>query len=386
MPDFRGLSAGRFGGQSEAIKPHNERSNTMTTLTRANAEWSRRPADERYNSLESLHAAAVHLFELTKESRPVVTRDLRTVVGDNGEVLLQGSTGAQARMTNWSFGQVARAAGAPASYLETLPAEMVPPLLNHGLAKVEESSRSKLLFKQNGDFVLRALTSPSYARIHHADITSRLLRLQAESGWQPAPAAFDGSRGLYLGDRDMFAFMVDSERRIFETAPGGGLSRGFFVSQSDVGSAAFNVSTFSYEYICGNHRVWGAKMLGEINIRHVGSAADKAFSQMSVELKKYAESSAAEEEAHIASCRAYELGDSKDAVLDRIFGLRIPILSRKVAALAYDKAESRVDWYGSPRSAWGFAGGLTEIARDLPNADDRHALDKAAGKVMAIAF
>jgi hypothetical protein len=33
----------------------------------------------------------------------------------------------------------------------------------------------------------------------------------------------------------------------------------------------------------------------------------------------------------------------------------------------------------------GYAGGLTEIARDLPNASDRYALDCAATKVMQMA-
>lgn len=40
----------------------------------------------------------------------------------------------------------------------------------------------------------------------------------------------------------------------------------------------------------------------------------------------------------------------------------------------------------SARTAWGYAAGLTEIARDLPNANDRHALDVAATKVMEMAF
>jgi hypothetical protein len=83
---------------------------------------------------------------------------------------------------------------------------------------------------------------------------------------------------------------------------------------------------------------------------------------------------------------AHELGKDKDEVLDRIFGLRVAGLTQKVIAAAYDRAEEQADRYGSPRNVWGFTGGLTEIARDLPNADERVALDRAAGKVMQIAF
>jgi excisionase family DNA binding protein len=43
--------------------------------------------------------------------------------------------------------------------------------------------------------------------------------------------------------------IADSNRRIFETLPGGGLSRGFFVWNSEVGAASFGIQTFFYEYV-----------------------------------------------------------------------------------------------------------------------------------------
>lgn len=184
----------------------------------------------------------------------------------------------------------------------------------------------------------------------------------------------------------MFCFLVDNERRIFERGPGGGLGRGFFVWNSEVGAASFGIMTFLYEYICGNHRVWGASGVAELRLRHVGNADERAFRDMSFELRKYADSSATELEAQIQSARDFSLGGTKEEVLDKVFGLRLPQLSRKRIAEAQLVAETREDWYGSPRSAWGLAGGITEIARDLPFADERVALDRAAGKVMQLAF
>jgi hypothetical protein len=72
-------------------------------------------------------------------------------------------------------------------------------------------------------------------------------------------------------------------------------------------------------------------------------------------------------------------------VLDAVFKM-VGNLSRKRIGEAYDLAEQRTAWYGNPNTAWGLAGGLTEIVRDLPNADERHLLDKAAGKVMEMSF
>src|SRR5262249_25623739 len=124
----------------------------------------------------------------------------------------------------------------------------------------------------------------------------------------------------------------------------------------------------------------------ELRIRHIGDADDRAFRELSFELRKYADSSASEDEARIEHARTLELGRTKDEVLDKVFGLRIPVLSRKRIAESYQRAELHSDWYGSPRSVWGMVNGITEVARDMPYADERVNLDRAAGKVLQIAF
>lgn len=358
----------------------------MTTLMRASNEWSRRAPDERFGSLQDMHNKAMD-YATNAAGTTVKVRDLHASVLD-GEVILNGSEERTANLTNWAFGQLATKAEAPASYLRTLPAVLAADCLNNGLARAAVGDDAKLLFKREADDTLtaRAITSDRYARIWNADITARLLEMEKIGPWQPAPAAFDGARGLYLSDRDMFAFMVDNDRRIFEKGPGGGLSRGFFAWNSEVGAASFGIMTFLYEWVCGNHRVWGAREVKEVRLRHVGSANDKAFSTMALELKEYADSSATEDEAKIERMRTIEIGANKDEVLDALFKLRIPALTKKTAALSYAKAEEHADWYGSPRTVWGIAGGMTEVARDLPNADERVALDRAAARVMEVAF
>ncbi len=246
----------------------------MTTLTKAFNQWATRPADERFSSLDALHAAVKHHRDVATEAESVPFDSLRVAVEQrNGDdpphPILIGRAGVPAQFTHWSFGQFARKAGAPAEYLRQLPAALAADNLNHGIAQTNriyerendnEEKTVKLLFAKNGDVTLRAMTSDKYTRIWNVDITARLQRLvQQRPEWQPAPAAFDGSRGLYASDRDVFAFLVDNDRRIFETEKGGGLGRGFFVENSEVGDASFKITTFWYEYICGNHRVWGAK-------------------------------------------------------------------------------------------------------------------------------
>jgi hypothetical protein len=358
----------------------------MTTLTAATKQWSDRPADERYKSLEDLHNAVNTFRAQSKEAPHVPYASLRTEASGD-DVLLVGKSNVPSKMTHWAFGQLAQRVSFPADPLRGLPPTLAAQVLNHKLSVMDRGSQCNLLLHANGGYLVRALTSERYTRIWNNDITSRLIALtQQAPEWQPAPAAFDGSRGLYASDHDMFAFLVDNNRRIFEKSPGGGLGRGFFVANSEVGAASFWIMTFFYEYVCGNHRVWGASNVTELKIRHTGTADDRAFHMLRGELKKYAEGSAADDEAKVEKAMTLQLGKNKDEVLNKVFGLRVPALTKGVISDGYDRAVKHADWYGSPRTVWGLTGGITEVARDMPFTDDRVAVERATGKLMQVAF
>ena len=363
-------------------------------LMQASRQWSSRPADQRFTSLTDLHAAVVHHREVAAEQKGVALRNLRVTTEQDGSgivhpVLGTNTTDKTAKFTHFSFGQLARRVGAPASYLRNLSAGLASANLNEGIRKgvADDASDNTMLFAQNGELVLRAITSDKYTRIWNSDVTSRLIKLTEDAPeWQPAPAAFDGSRGLYASEKDIFAFMVDDDRRIFETLPGGGLSRGFFISNSEVGDASFSLTTFLYQYVCGNHMVWGAQGVKNIRIPHIGDADTRAFRNITVELRKYANESAAADEAKIEKMTRYAFKGTKDEVLDTIFkqiGQAIPKGTIGDAIAIGDKSEDR---YGTPRTVFSIVSGLTEIARDKVNADERVKLEKAAGKVAQIAF
>lgn len=356
-------------------------------LVKASQQWAKRPEDEKFSSLADLHSTCTDYRNCAREAAGVSYGSLR-VQASAGEVELVGKSNVPSRLTNWAFGQISQRIGAPAGYLKQLPPTLAAQNINYGLANnVEPHAKANLLLHQNGGYLVRAFTSDSYTRIWNSDVTARLIRLTEQAPeWQPAPAAFDGSRGLYASDHDMFAFLVDNERRIFEKDPGGGLSRGFFVWNSEVGASSFGIMTFLYEYVCGNHIVWGAKGVQELRIRHTGTADSRAFAQLACELRKYSESSTSELEENITTARRVTLGANKDEVLDAIFRLKIPALTRNVVTEGYELAAKHSDWYGSPRTVWGMVNGLTEVARDIPFADKRVELDRAAGKLMQVAF
>lgn len=363
-------------------------------LMQASRQWASRPADQRFSSLADLHSAVLHHRDVAGEQIGVSIRSLKVTTeqdeaGIVHPVLGTTTTDRTAKFTHFSFGQLARRVGAPASYLRDLSAGLASANMNEGIRKagLEGTSDNTLLFAQNGSLVLRAITSDKYTRIWNSDITSRLIQLTEDAPeWQPAPAAFDGSRGLYASEKDLFAFMVDDDRRIFETLPGGGLSRGFFISNSEVGDASFSLTTFLYQYVCGNHMVWGAQGVKNIRIPHIGDADARAFRKITVELRKYANESAAEDEAKIGRLTRYEFTGTTDEVLDTIFKQIGQAIPKSTLAAGIEIAATSEDRYGNPRSAFAIVSGLTEIARDKVNADERVKLEKAAGKVAQIAF
>lgn len=356
-------------------------------LFKASRQWAERPPDERFRSLNELHDVCT-AYRQVAATATVPYRSLRPVaVGQDDVVLENIGTGAQGALTHWAFGQLCQRAGAPASYLRELPAPLAAECLRSGLGDKQPNEQAQVLVhRPNGGRLIRALTSTEYTRIWNSDVTARLVRLAERGEWQPAPAAMDGSRGLYASDHDLFAFLVDNGRRVFERLPGGGLSRGFFVWNSEVGAASFGVCTFLYEYVCGNHIVWGARGVRELRIRHVGNADARAFGELQAQLREYAEASASDDEAKIQRAMSYTLGKNKEEVLDRIFGLRVPQLSRKRTEEAFERARLHDEWYGDPKTAWGMANGITELAQAVPYTDERVALDRAAGKVLEAAF
>lgn len=383
-------------------------------LFKASQQWSTRPDDERFWTLDEMRNVCKTYADSAKTSS-VPYDKLRAEV-DEGEVKIAGRSGVFARLTHWAFGQMARIAEAPAEYLRRLPATLAVQNLNHGLKAHTQTNQASLLFHSNGDLILRSVTSDMYSRIWNWELIDRLLPLMAQ-GWRVPPAracrpSQAGARqateadvidstyakesglsirigdmiapaGLYASDHDMFVFMVNEDKRI-EDGSDGGLGRGFFVENSEVRASALKITQFLYRFVCGNHIVWGASKVREISIRHVGSADYKAWRHLQMEVKRYSDSSASDLEAKITVARRYEIAKTKDEVLDRLFGLRC--ISRKNLELAYELTEKNEKQDGNPRTAWGMAQGITRLSQESSYMDERTQLDKAATRVIEIAF
>jgi len=396
-------------------------------LFKASHQWAIRPPDERFESLEELHKATA-AYRASAATKEVPFSDLRVEPVD-GEVQLLGKLGIPAKFTHWAFGQLCSKIEAPASYLRDLPATLAAQNLNHGLAKrVKEAvgrGIASLLFHNNGGMLLRALLTDSYERIWNCEVAERLLYLQGQ-GWAPSKPTvrFDGGNpaecqacggsglssseaisnggsnpngtgclhckgtgkalpSLYASDHDLFAFLSNRDITVDEFNSTGAIYRGIIVENSEVGASALKLTRFLYREMCGNHIIWGASDVVDLSVRHIGDARHR-WGRFVAEVRRYSQESVSDLEAKIAKSKTAIIADTKEEVLDALFGKRNIGLSRATLESGYTAVNPEQD--GDPRSKWGIVQGLTRYSQTIPFADKRTVIDKAAGKILDAEF
>lgn len=380
-------------------------------LYEANKQWASRPADERFWGLQDLHQ---HLLSEKNQSasKDVSVSQLRVQSTEN-DLELVGPTGVAVNFTNWSFGQLCRYADSPANYLRGLSPNLAASCLNEGLQKAD-SDNCQVLLRRNGSTHLRAITSTKYTRVWNASIVEALTPA-LDLGWMVPPArpACEDPRarpateqdivpgqekfglsikvgdmiapaGAFAGDRDMFCFLVNPNRVIDDG--NSGLMRGVFVWNSEVGNSAFHIKTFMLENVCGNLICWGASDIRDIKLVHSGKKVLEFSGKLDKQLIAYAEQDTQQEQHLLIAARRTEIAPNQEELVTKLYGMKSLGLSQKTLNDTFMVAKQ---WEHTARSApttvWGFVHGLTRYSQNSPYMDQRHALDRAAGQILAMA-
>ena len=232
---------------------------------------------------------------------------------------------------------------------------------------------------------LAAITSTTYGRIWDAEVALAALDIQARTnGKFYNPKAYDPGTGkpvpsgLYASDRDIFIFMIDGGSML-DAGPRAQLNRGFFLSNSEVGSRTFTVTTFLFNVVCGNHIVWGAQDVREVSIRHNCNAPRRFITEAMPGLLAYSNSSATTEIAKIrkASDFLIEVADREQLVA----WLRARKFTKTEAEETIDFANREE---GDCRTLWQLIQGATAYARGFEHLDARVELETKAGNLMNI--
>src|ERR671919_116696 len=300
---------------------------SAVTAYTAHREWATRPPDERFASVSALYEAA-RVRRARTEERTIETHQVRTAAETDDDLVVREASGHTAPLTHWSFEQLAAIAGAP-------------PVLD--LMADHPAWRLPLGYK---DGVYGAELVPS---------------------------------GAYMGDRDLFLFLVDGNRDLEDPtdASHGGVFRGFILRNSAVGAAALTLDVFLYRAVCGNAIIWGFQHVAGFRRRHIGASIQDAWTTSLDNVRTALDADAAHDRLVLLRATSQELGPTRDAVVDTV--VQRLELSQKHAGEAYDLAEAHET---NPRSVWGYVQGLTRLSQRTPWQDGRFTLDRAAGRLL----
>lgn len=382
-------------------------------LMQANHQWANRPDDQRFLSLLSLND---HMQMLRGKSaaKIVSSRALTAhpVDGDNEALMLTGPNGAPVNVTNWSFGQLAARAGAPAGYLRNIPTALAADCLNYGLHHARDVEKCGVLLTKldtEPSATARAVTGPNYGRIWNSTITAALVKQFGDgvTGKFRVPSEFGvrhcdthkqfeydcidcsdardankvtkQSTTLYGSDRDMWVFLADEVNRIElpnrRNGKTGTLARGFFVSNSEVGASTFILGQFLFDYMCGNHIIWDVEQFQELRIRHTAGAPDKYLEQAAPAILAMSNASSVGMVDMLKSAQAKKVEN-----IDEFLNARF---SRSQTSAI--KAAHMADEQRPIESLWDVSTGITAYARNIQHTDDRVKLEREAGKVLKLA-
>lgn len=372
-------------------------------VTAVSHQWANRPEDQRFLSLSSLRSQVATWAEQSV-SQAVAPADIEAVwdVEDPaGLQLLVG--GAPLSPTNYAFNQVAKLAGAPASYLSELPGALAGINLNYGLQRAEQKQVAAYLLKSDETAAsqIRGITSLKYGRIFDRDVVDVVMGVagdgvgdthwkvpgtidwQSEFGvtYNPEVEITKQNTTLYASDRDMFVFLVDDMHpiEVGKLADGSPdlMFRGFYVWNSEVGQRSFGVATMYLRGVCMNRNLWGVEGFSEVTFRHTSGAPERFSTEAAPMLEQFSDKGTAQLLAGVKAAKAAIVAENGT---ERVEFLRKLGLSEKASLAVVAVAE--IEEGHPPASVWDMAQALSAYARREEHQDARLKLEILAGKIL----
>lgn len=385
-----------FNAASAARKVDVARGSSNDTVSR---QWISRPADERFLDLNSLHASVAARRDNSRQdvvlsNKIEVLAPAPKTLADTHKLSFGLPNGEEVYANNWSFSQLCQRAKAPAGYLRTLPSQITADALTHDLRK---NNNGWIKTYANGETLLAA-TGPDYGRIYDAEVIEAVQQIAGNGtgdfrwkvpgvlDWRThvydphAPVTLDTTT-LFASDRDVFVFLCDDLNPIeVGKLPDGSpdlVSRGFFVSNSEVGSSTLRLAAFYFRAICCNRILWGVENFQELTIRHTKAGPARFIEECRPALESFANGSTQKLLDGVKAAKEAKIANDQD---EAIKFLQERSFSRKKALEILEQGEEEE---GRPvRSVWDVAQALTANARNEKNNDTRLEIELVAKKIL----
>lgn len=337
-------------------------------LTQASNELFQRSPDERFESLDEL------LFHCTRQRESSAeywqpTEGMR-VLPLQGRLGLTFSDGATFALNDWSFGQACRLASVPKETVNRLSADTASRVLCETLPVIRKPLQ---LYGVNDQAI--SIHGTAYTRLYNAEVLSVVREYAVD--FTPPPKGFNGATGLYAGEQDLFAFLIDPMGWI--EIGGQAFAPGFFVWNSEVGRRTLGISTFWFQAVCQNHIVWDATDVCEFTRKHTANVHEAL-----VEVRRMIEQLIERRDARrdgfaslIERAMDTKLGGDADEVKKALIQNGI---ARNLAERAIESAEQQGRF-----TVFALVDALTRLAREYQNAGSRSEADQQAARLLTLA-
>ena len=340
----------------------------MTSLKKAHQELFRRAADECFPSLEDLMSHCRAQRDASNElwHPPNV---LMPQIGQSGLGLHMAGDGTAA-LNHWSFSQLCGLSGVSRETINVLS----PETATQALQETRPIGTKPLQVLANDD-VVRAIHGTQYSRLWNADLLDTVL--EAAPDFQQPQKAVTGGTGLYCGQQDLFAFLIDPGA--WTEIGGEAFAPGCFVYNSEVGRRSLGVQTFWFQQCCGNHLIWDPIEIVEFQRRHTGSIADSL-----IEIRRIIENLAAKRDDRkdgfarvIAKAMGESVGNADEATKF--------LTKQGITRSLIKKAVATIGDQGKSFTIFTLVDAMTQLNRELRYAGDRTDADQKVSKLLALA-
>jgi len=341
----------------------------MANLTRASKELYQRQPDERFASLNNLTQYCRKQKEQSIDRWQPLTQ-LAVVPIEQSLNITAGSDGAFT-FNEWSFSQLCSLARVNKDTI----ARLSPDTASRVFAETLRPTSNKPLQLLTSSSQLRSIHGASYTRLWNLELVNVLQEFAVD--FQPPQAGGNGATGLYAGEQDMFAFMIDPTG--WAEIDGQSFAPGFFVWNSEVGKRSLGISTFWFQAVCRNHIVWDAVEFVEVSRKHTASVHEAL-----VDVRRAIEQLVAKRDARkdgfvrvVRKAMQEKLGDDAEDVMKVLAanGITKPLAKRALESAKVHGAFT----------IFALVDALTRMAQEEQNAGDRLAADESAAKLLAFA-
>jgi len=359
------------------------------TLNVAQRQLYARPDDECFPGWDPL-LGYLRSREFHSGERDIHHASLSVVPAEDTLMLSNGFE--DYHLNDWSFRQVCDLSSAPPNFINRLPADLAADVLNRTRQLYgTEKDEGRLLIQGAADPVARALYSRTYTRI--PDLTVAELVRRTATGFVPAgdvagrhvgmPPVRPERSGLYASSRDMFLFLADEDNPVEWRPDNGGQGAAFYrfliVANSETTARKLCYLMGLMEGICGNHLIWGAEEVLAIERRHVGDA-DKILEELEGAIEALRDRRTLHEDLRILQvAKTTTFAADQEKAVEILYPKYV---TKQIAAQAVESAIA--DFHASlPLSVWNVVRGLTRVSQHIPYEDERVAVDRTAGKLLA---